>query len=415
ALVQPSSTAGLRQLVQSLQIELDRDFPAAQILVRQLEQGPPIDAPIEVQLYGPDVIQLRELGDRLRMELATIPSVIHTRADLTEARPKFALTIDEVQAKRVGLDNDAIAQQLATNLDGAVGGSILEDTEDIPVRVKLRDATRQDISQVDSLDIIAPNGERLPLDAIAKRRLVPDFTTISRKDGERFNNIQGFLEAGALPDTALTAFKQHLEDINFELPPGYRMGYGGEADARGTAVTNLLSIVGVLLILMVAILVLSFNSFTLAALIGVVAICGIGLAALALWVFNSLFGFTAILGTLGLVGLAINDSIVVLAALRESPDARNGDWRATREVVVHSTRHVLATTFTTIAGFVPLLLDDTGFWPPLAIAIAGGLGGATILALYFIPSAHLIWTRHQSRKQRQTQLQPTSNPLAQPQ
>jgi multidrug efflux pump subunit AcrB len=153
---------------------------------------------------------------------------------------------------------------------------------------------------------------------------------------------------------------------------------------------------------MVAILVLSFNSFTLAALIGVVAVCAIGLAALALWVFNSLFGFTAILGTLGLIGLAINDSIVVLAAVRENPDARNGDWRATREVVVHSTRHVLATTFTTIIGFVPLLLDETGFWPPLAIAIAGGLGGATLLALYFIPSAHLIWTRHQFRKHRQT-------------
>jgi multidrug efflux pump subunit AcrB len=402
ALVETRSTSGLPDLVRSLQKELDRDFPAAQILVRQLEQGPPIDAPIEIELYGPDVVQLRELGNRLRMELATIESVIHTRADLTEARPKFALTVDEIQAKRVGLTNGAIAQQLATNLDGAIGGSILEATEDIPIRVKLRDATRQNISQVDSLDLIAPNGERLPLDAIAQRRLVPDFTTISRKNGERFNNIQGFLEAGALPDTALTAFKQHLDDIGFELPPGYRMGYGGEADARGTAIANLLSIVGVLLILMVAILVLSFNSFTLAALIGVVAVCAIGLAALALWVFNSLFGFTAILGTLGLIGLAINDSIVVLAAVRENPDARNGDWRATREVVVHSTRHVLATTFTTIIGFVPLLLDETGFWPPLAIAIAGGLGGATLLALYFIPSAHLIWTRHQFRKHRQT-------------
>lgn len=404
ALVQAQSVAGLPDLVRSLQIELDEAFPAAQILVRQLEQGPPIDAPIEVQLYGPDVIQLRELGDRLRMELATIPAVIHTRADLTEARPKFALTIDEIQAKRAGLDNGAIAQQLATNLDGTLGGSILEDTEDIPIRVKLRDRTRQNISKIDSLDLIAPTGQRLPLDAIAQRRLVPDFTTISRKDGQRFNNIQGFLVAGALPDTTLTAFKQHLADIKFELPPGYRMAYGGEADARGTAIANLLSIVGVLMILMVAILVLSFNSFTLAALIGVVAICAIGLAALALWLFDSLFGFTAILGTLGLIGLAINDSIVVLAAVREDPDARNGDWRATREVVVHATRHVLATTFTTIAGFVPLLMDETGFWPPLAIAIAGGLGGATLLALYFIPSAHLIWTRHQSRQRRKSQL-----------
>jgi hypothetical protein len=68
-------------------------------------------------------------------------------------------------------------------------------------------------------------------------------------------------------------------------------------------------------------------------------------------------GFTAILGTLGLVGLAINDSIVVLAALRENPQARQGDVRVTAAVVMHATRHVLATTCTTIIGFIPLILD----------------------------------------------------------
>ena len=153
---------------------------------------------------------------------------------------------------------------------------------------------------------------------------------------------------------------------------------------------NLLSTVGVLVVLMTATLVLSFNSFALAGLLAVVAIAAVGLAAMALWLFDSLFGFTAILGTLGLIGLAINDSIVVLAALRDDPLARKGDAAATRQVVMQATRHVVATTVTTIIGFTPLLLDSTGFWPPLAIAIAGGLGGATLLALYFIPSAYLL-------------------------
>jgi multidrug efflux pump subunit AcrB len=178
------------------------------------------------------------------------------------------------------------------------------------------------------------------------------------------------------------------------------MEYGGEADARGNAVGNLLSTVGVLAILMTATLVLSFNSFGLAALIGSVALFAVGLAALALKLFGSLFGFTAILGTLGLIGLAINDSIVVLAALREHPDARLGKPQATEAVVFHATRHVIATTVTTITGFVPLMLDRTGFWPPLAIAIAGGLGGATLLALYYIPSMHLLLTRWQTRGKR---------------
>ena len=101
----------------------------------------------------------------------------------------------------------------------------------------------------------------------------------------------------------------------------------------------------------------------------------------------------AIVGTMGLVGVAINDSIVVLAALRENKLARAGDPVAVREVVVRSSRHVLATTFTTIAGFLPLILEGGGFWPPLAITIAGGVTGATLLALVFMPSAYLLVNR----------------------
>jgi len=90
-------------------------------------------------------------------------------------------------------------------------------------------------------------------------------------------------------------------------------------------------------------------------------------------------GFTAILGTLGLIGLAINDSIVVLNAIRTDPLAAVGDPAATTAVVLHATRHVIATTLTTVTGFLPLMLDPTGFWPPLAIAVSGGLVGATAL------------------------------------
>ena len=397
-IVQLNSTEHLRQTIQTLQQQLDQAFPQAQVLVRQLEQGPPFPAPIEVELYGSDMGQLRQLGNQLRAQLAQVKDVTHTRADLTEALPKLALTVDEAQARRVGLDNNAIARQLDTTLEGATGGSILEATEDLPVRVRLADGQRGDVDRIATLELLPPSTsgtapQTVPLSAVADINLVPDLATISHLNGQRLNNIQAFITAGSLPDTVLTRFKQQLAASDFALPPGYRIAYGGEADARGTAVGGLLSTVGILTILITATLVLSFNSFALAGLIAIVAVLGIGLAAMALWLFNSLFGFTAILGTLGLVGLAINDSIVVLAALRADPLASQGHVRATQKVVLEATRHVVATTLTTIVGFVPLMLDPTGFWPPLAIAIAGGLGGATILALYFIPSVYLLLHR----------------------
>ena len=393
-LVSLSNTDNIRETIIDLQTQLDAAFPQAQVLVRQLEQGPPFPAPIELRLYGADTAELRSLGNQLRRELATLPEVIHTRATLAEVQPKLALAVDEVKARRAGLSNQAIATQLNATLDGAVGGSLLEDTEDISIRVRVGEDTRGNLSAIASTDLLTnnslANNTTIPLSAVADINLVPDVATIARYDGERINTVQSFLTAGALPNSVLTQFEQRLEESGFELPKGYRIEYGGEADARGSAVGNLLASVGVLLILMVATLVLSFNSFAIAGLLGVVAISAVGLAAMALWLFNSIFGFTAILGTLGLIGLAINDSIVVLAALREDPRALVGDVKATVAVVMKATRHVAATTVTTIVGFVPLMLDKTGFWPPLAIAIAGGLGGATLLALYFIPTAH-IW------------------------
>lgn len=404
-IVHLTGTDRIRETIQSLQTELDAAFPQAQVLVKQLEQGPPFDAPIELRVYGADLSELRAVGDRLRAELAQVPDVVHTRATLTEALPKLALAVDEAQARRLGLDNQAIAGQLSAALDGRTGGSVLDGSRDIPVRVRVPGEQQGDLGAIASLDIVTPQGE-LPLDAIASLDLVPDTASISRRNGQRINTVQGFITAGALPSTVLAAFQERLEEQGFALPPGYRIEYGGEADARGTAVGNLLSTVGVLGILMTATLVLSFNSFGLAALIGTVAVLAVGLAALALKLFGSIFGFTAILGTLGLIGLAINDSIVVLAALREHPEARLGHPQLMEDVVFDATRHVIATTVTTIIGFVPLMVDPTGFWPPLAIAIAGGLGGATLLALYYIPSVYRLLSYRRSASDLQTSAEP---------
>ena len=144
--------------------------------------------------------------------------------------------------------------------------------------------------------------------------------------------------------------------------------------------------VGILLVLMVATLVLSFASFRMASIIGFVGAMSIGLGMGALWIFGYPFGFMAIVGIMGLIGIAINDSIVVLTALREDDDAARGDEQAILRITLRETRHVLATTFTTIGGFLPLMMAGGGFWPPMAIAIAGGVVGCTLLALIFVPS-----------------------------
>jgi multidrug efflux pump subunit AcrB len=365
------------------------------VLARQLEQGPPFTAPIEVRLYGPDLERLRQLGDELRLHLSEIPEVIHTKAELSEPLPKLSVVVDEENARLAGLDHSGIARQLDAGLEGAVGGLVLEATEELPVRVRLSNAYRGDLSEITSLDLLSgTNGtaarSNLPLSALAKVTLAPEISVLPRFNGRRMNEVHGFITAGVLPSKVLAGLKGRLAESGFQLPPGYSMEYGGEAAKRDDAVGNLLVNVGVLAVLMVATLVLALGSFRMAGIIGTVAFLSAGLSLGALWLFGYPFGFMAIVGTMGLIGVAINDAIVVLTAIRADARARDGDPGAVADVVMRSTRHVVATTLTTVAGFIPLILGGGQFWPPLGVAIAGGVAGATLLGLYFGPAAYVL-------------------------
>ncbi len=153
ALVQATSPAVARSLIPTLQAELDHNYPEARVLVRQLEQGPPVDAPVEVRIYGSNLDQLRKLAQQLRGELIQVAHVTHTRDSLSDNLSKLGLQVDEEQARLTGLDNTTIAQQLDTTLEGITGGSILESTEELPVRVRLSNSQRGDLAEISSLDL----------------------------------------------------------------------------------------------------------------------------------------------------------------------------------------------------------------------------------------------------------------------
>ena len=397
AFVQLKSDQGVSDVVNRLQAEIEQLVTQATVLVQKLEQGPPVDAPILIRIYGNDLKTLGILGEEVRLLVSQVPGVVANQCESSNVNSKYLLDVDQEEARRVELTHSSIASQLSTSLDGMIGGSLLEGTEELPVRIKLKHSQRTDPQHLASMEIMARDSmgavSRVPVSAIGEWDLVPNDAVIERLNGFRFTEIQVNVEAGVLPSVVAERFREHLKEAGFELPAGYKLNVAGESEERDRAVNNLLASAGILAVLMSAALVLSFQSFRIAAQIGVVAILSVGIGFSALWFFGKPFGFTAIVGIMGLVGVAINDSIVVLAALQENEKAKRGEVAAVSSVVFQSTRHVLSTTLTTIAGFVPLILSGGGFWPPLAIAIAGGVTGATILALYFVPATYMLMMR----------------------
>ncbi len=398
----------VKALLAQAQPALDDALPDAQIVIGQFAQGPPVDAPVMLRLFGPDVATLQTLGDAVRAAVQRHPKTLHARTTMPRGVPKLWVDADEDAARLAGFSLADVADRLRADLDGVTGGSLLEDVEELPVRVRAPEASRSDLSAVASARFAlppAPAGSQIagsptagaaaapqwiPLAALGEVTLRPETGGVTRRNGVRCNQIKGYVTNDALPIEVTRDVLDALEEQGVALPAGYTLQAGGDSEKEGEAIASLARYLPVLVTLTAATVILAFRSVSLAALLGGVGTLAVALGLLSTRAFGFPLSFNTALGTAGLIGVALNDSIVVLAALRADPGARRGEIEATARVVAGTTRHILATTLTTVGGFLPLILSGGDFWPPLAVVIAGGVAGATALALGFVPAGYLL-------------------------
>lgn len=394
--------ADAARLVSDLQARLDRDYPQAQVIVRGLVQGPPVDAPVEVKIQGQDMATLRALGDELRAIMADLDLVTQARAGVNGGAPQVRFEIDEAKARLLGLDITDVARQLDAALVGVTGGSLVEGTEQLDVRVRLGDGLRSDLQAIADMPILLPNAAAIsatgafpavPFSEIATPVVEPAESVITRVNGMRENVIQAFLVPNVLPEEALQDVLAEIDRRGFELPTGYTLGLGGDSDARSDTVGNLMASVGLIVTLTIATIVLTFNSFRLSLVALVVCVLSAGLSMLSLAIMQYPFGVVAIIGVIGSIGVSINAAIIILTGLQQDHAAASGDKEAMTQVVANSSRHIISTTITTFGGFLPLILDGGAFWPPFAVAIAGGVLLSTVVSFYFTPPMFVLLTR----------------------
>ena len=419
AFINSASPEASARLVPELQAQFDRDFPEARIIVRGLVQGPPVAAPVEIRIVGQDLTELRRLGDEARAIMADLDLVTQARAGVSGGAPQVRYQIDEDQARILGFDVTDIAAQLQAGLVGVTGGSLVEGTEQLPVRVRLTDTVRGNLGTISDLPIVLPNGPALaaqgifpavPLSELAQAEIEPAESVITRRNGERMNTVQGFIVADVLPEEALQMVLSGLDERGFALPQGYRIELGGDSDARSNTVGNLLASIGIIVTLTIATIALTFNSFRLTAVALIVCGLSAGLSMLSLAIMQYPFGINAIIGVIGSIGVSINAAIIILTGLQADPDAASGDRAAMARVVTNSSRHITSTTITTFGGFLPLILGGGGFWPPFAVAIAGGVLLSAIVSFYFTPPVFALIAR-KSRPTAEASKQDQDEPL----
>ena len=441
AFVDLKTNQSIDEVVNRLQASLDEKVLDARMVVRKLEQGPPFDAPIEIRILGDNLQLLEESGSKIRELIAAHPKVTHTRADLADKAVRLDFVVDQQSSAEMGLSERDLSQQLYLNLEGADAGNFARGGKQVPVRVAISFAGRAVLDTLLAMPITmkpkqgpqsasgntvlgaSPSGDPasdaassqsnrggqpppVALGEIGDFELKSDPGSIVRLDGQRVSEVKAYLQAGVLPAEVLADIESMIEtslieNSDLQIGGSTRIEIGGEEEKRSAAISTLAANLTLIISLMIVTLVAVLGSFRSAFIIASVAGLVIGLGPLALYCFGYPFGFMAIVGTMGLVGIAINDSIVVLAGIQEDTDpeqAGEGESTSTRStfkaptvealttIVFKRTRHILATTVTTMIGFLPLVLSGGKFWPPLAIVISAGVAIATIMALYFTPS-----------------------------
>lgn len=404
AVVTTNTVEEAATLISRLQHHLDDTFPEVQIVVRAFGQGPPIAAPVEVEIFGPDLDILNELGQQVRFLMSDVPGISQSTASITMGEPELNVDASSDTLSYLGLSLSDLASQMQINFSGLAGGSVLESTEEIPVRVRLSNSFRQDVAGINSMPIPVAADSSVnsainwsSLGAVASLTLAPSISSITRQDGERVNRIQAYLLPNVPAVDASNTLRQKLNE-NLALPEGYRIHIAGDADEQQRAMGQLGTYAPVLLVLMLTTLILTFTSLRMAGVIVLVAILSVGLGMFSLWLSGLPIGFNPLLGSAGLIGVAINGSIVVIAAINANAQAKHGNIAAIVQETMGCSRHILSTTFTTVGGLIPLLLFSEGsFWPPLAVVLAGGVGFSVILSLVFTPTLVAAFQRYRYR------------------
>ena len=364
--------------------------PDTTIYIDSFYSGPPFFSDIRYDIFGDDENVLLELGSELELIINNAPDISHTRSEATSSNTNVEFEFDSSNISLAGKNTELMVNELFAANNGLVISSMLDSNIEIPIRVKgivnssdiTGDSSSISISNSNSIDFIGN---------YSKTTLNKSSSTITRISSQRVNIVEGWVWTGTLASETESYIKQEVERFEKNLPPGYSIKQSGEAEVRGDSQSQIWSSAIIYIFLITIGLVFALNSFRETALILSVALLSMGLSFIGLIVGFQNFGFIATIGAIGLIGLSINDSIIVLSHIKERASKSLMTKADLVEVVIRSTRHIITTSLTTLGGFLPLIFASI-FFRPLAWAMSVGVLGATLTALLYIPAMY-IWMK----------------------
>ena len=356
-------------------------LPEAIVYSRSIPLGPPAPYPVMIRVSGNNDAQVKEYAQKVRKVMAANPYVNMTRLDWLEQTNAVKLKVDNDKLLQMGLTRQTVANALQAQVSGYTVATYLEGDQQIGIVFRLQPDQRADISQLETISIPTSKGA-VPLSQIAHLDYTSEDNIIWRRNLRPTITVNGGIVDGVTGNDVTKQVYKELEPLRKELPAGMSIEVGGSLEDSNDTLNYLMKPIPLMLLLIVVLIMRKLLVIMLTAPMGIIGVI------FGLLLFNSALGFMAELGILALTGTIIRNSMVLVDQIQQHLDAGMEPAKAITESAIVRFRPIMLAAFTTVLGLIPMFASQ--FWNAMAVAIACGLTGATLLTLVVLPVLYAI-------------------------
>ncbi len=356
-----------------------------------------VKSELAIKLYGNDPDQLQKFADQIVDVIKTVPGAKDVDTDFLLGQPQIQIIVDRKAIARYGLAVQDMQNIIATAMGGQAATQVLEGERTFDLVVKLAPKFVADVESIRNIPVFGSNGERVTLGTLASVEIRPGLSRVEREENERRTSIKLSVRDRSMGDVVAEA--QRKVEAAVHLPPGYRLEWTGSFENEQRAERRLAIIVPITMLIIFFLLFVAFDSASFAVLVLLTlpfSAAG-GLMALPLAGLN--LSVAALVGFIALFGVSIQNSVILVARIRELRKDNLEMTDAITKGAVSRVRPMVMTALMAMLGLLPMALSSgvgAETARPFAVVIIGGLISGTVLTMLILPLLYPMFERERA-------------------